>query len=203
MSRNSVPELGPSRLAHMKANEYHQCGHISKLAFDEYFKFAFVRNPWERLVSEYLHKKIDKHLSLKEFVFEGLPEENDFCDKHRHIIPQSDYLFDSNGNQLVNFIGRFENLQTDFRYICRQLDISNTSLPHKNSSYSPRRLLLRKVRHLFSNQQRIKKHYTEYYDQELYEHVTYMYAEDIARFGYKFERPWQPDCRQLGQQLAS
>ena len=197
MSKNDDPSRGPARLAHMRANEYHQCGHISRLAFDEYFKFAFVRNPWERLVLEYLHKKIDKRMSLKEFVYEDLPAQNNFCDNYRHIIPQSDYLFDSDGKQLVNFIGRFENLATDFHYICQQLGIHKSTLPHKNSSYSPRRLLLRKVRHLFSNQHRIKKHYTEYYDHELYRHVAQMYAEDIARFNYQFEAVWHPDYQQM------
>ncbi|WP_444998224.1 sulfotransferase family protein [Aliikangiella sp. IMCC44359] len=186
LNKNTDPGLGPSRLAHMKANEYHECGHITKQSFDQYFKFAFVRNPWERLVSEYLHKKIDRHFSLKEFVFQALPEKNDFNDNYRHIIPQSEYLFDQNGQQLVNFIGRFENLSSDFNYICQQLNINNPTLPHRNSSHSIRRLLLRKFRHLFSNTNRIKKHYSQYYDEELYDHVGKIYAEDIRRFNYQF-----------------
>ena len=188
LRKNTDPKLGPSRLAHMRATEYHECGYISKERFNDYFSFAFVRNPWERLVSEYLHKKIDKKQSLKEFVLNGLPEANDFCDKYRHIIPQSDYLFDNHGNQMVNFIGRFENLQEDFNYVCQRLDIKNSQLPHKNSSYSPRRFLLRKIRHLFSNNNRIKKHYSEYFDEELFDVVSKMYERDINKFDYKFDK---------------
>ncbi len=189
LSKNTDPQKGPSRLAHMRAEEYHQLGHITQDNFDHYFKFTFVRNPWERLVSEYLHKKVDRHLSLKEFVLHALPEKNDFCDKYRHILPQSDYLFDQEGNQLVNFIGRFENLQKDFDYICQQLNINKTTLPHKNSSSSLRRLLLRKLRHLFSSHNRINKHYSEYYDEELLDIVNRMYAKDIEIFGYQFNQP--------------
>ncbi|MET1254326.1 sulfotransferase family 2 domain-containing protein [Aliikangiella maris] len=186
IKKNSDPQCGPSRLAHLTASEYVDCGHIDQSTFDSYFKFAFVRNPWERLVSEYLHKKIDRKMSLKEFVFNGLPVKNNFCDKYRHIIPQYNYLFDSQGKQLVDFIGRFENLQHDFDWVCQQLNIAQSELPHRNSSFSPRRLLLRKLRHLFSSNNRIKKHYTEYYDNELHDYVAKMYEVDIAQFNYSF-----------------
>ncbi len=186
ISRNEDRKIGPARLCHLTAEEYYDLGHISKEDFDNYFTFGFVRNPWERLVSEYLHKKIDKQMTLKEFVFKGLPKEDKFCDKHRHIIPQSDYLFDSKGNQLVDFIARFENLADDFDYVCKQLTIEDSTLPHKNSLYSPRRFLLRKLRYIFSLNSPVKQHYTQYYDQELHARVQEMYAQDIARFNYSF-----------------
>lgn len=188
MSKNTLAEKGPERLDHMIASEYYDCGHMEKEKYDEYFSFAFVRNPWERLVSEYLHKKIDKDMTLKEFVISGLPEKNMMCDKYRHIIPQSEYLFDSDGKQLVTFIGKFERLQQDFDHICKQLGIEDSTLPHKNSSYSFRRLMLRKIRHLFKKTKPNKKHYSQYYDDELTEIVSKMYARDIELFGFKFER---------------
>lgn len=187
ISKNEDKNKGPARLAHMKAPEYYLCGHIEKAQFDEYFSFAFVRNPWERLVSEYLHKKIDKKMSLKAFFLKGLPDENNFCDKHRHIIPQSDYLFDKEGKQLVNFIGRFENLQNDFDYVCQQLNIESSTLLHKNSSRCFRRLWTRRLRHLFRIKKRVKRHYSEYYDEELKQLVADKYQRDIELFGYTFQ----------------
>ena len=126
-------------------------------------------------------------MSLKDFVLTAWPKTNTFCDKYRHVIPQSDYLFNENGEQLVDFIGRFEHLQKDFSQVCQHLNISDSTLPHKNSSYSFRRLWTRKLRHLFSLNKRVKKHYSEYYDEELKQLVADIYAQDIALFGYEFE----------------
>ena len=203
MRKNTKPEHGPERLDHMIASEYYQCGHIDEAKYNEYFSFAFVRNPWERLVSEYLHKKIDKKMTLKEFITRGLPQKDMMCDKYRHILPQSDYLFDANGKQLVNFIGRFEHLHKDFDYICNQLAITDSTLPHKNSSYSFRRSMLRKFRHLFRAQKRVKKHYSQYYDEELMEIVSLMYAKDIELFGFKFEAPPQKEIAIKGFPLKA
>ncbi|GHE80262.1 sulfotransferase family protein [Thalassotalea profundi] len=189
LKKNTDPQKGPERLAHMTAKEYYQCGHIEQKDYQHYFSFSFVRNPWERLVSEYLHKKIDKKMSLKEFVLHGWPSQNIFCDKYRHIIPQADYLYDEYGQQLVDFIGRFENLHNDFSYVCKQLNIADTSLPHKNSSYGFRRLITRKFRHLFRTDKRVNSHYSEYYDDELQEIVAEIYAKDIELFGYEFDKP--------------
>ncbi|MEP0357589.1 MAG: sulfotransferase family protein [Paraglaciecola sp.] len=188
LTKNSDPAKGPQRLAHMRSDEYVTCGHIDAQSYQDYFTFGFVRNPWQRLVSEYLHKKIDSRMSLKEFVLNGLPEEDSFSDAYRHIIPQSDFLFDAQGNQNVDFIGRFENLAEDFSEVCEKLGLEGASLPHKNSSYSPRRAALRKLRHLFSgDKKRVKKDYREYFDDELLELVNKLYAKDIQNFGYSFD----------------
>lgn len=48
---NNDPAIGPERLAHLYANEYVKFNHISQADFDEFYKFSFVRNPFDRLVS--------------------------------------------------------------------------------------------------------------------------------------------------------
>ncbi|MBU2979576.1 sulfotransferase family 2 domain-containing protein [Alteromonas sp. C1M14] len=187
LGKNDDPSKGPQRLAHLRSDEYVSCGHLDAETYDDYFTFAFVRNPWQRLVSEYLHKKIDSKMSLKEFVLHGFPKPDPVCDAYRHVIPQYDYLFDSQGNQNVDFIGRFEDLQKGFSLVCDRLGIDDATLPHKNNSCCSRRVMLRKFRHLFRRQQdRVKKHYTEYFDDELLAHVNRLYAKDIGHFGYVF-----------------
>lgn len=188
MTKNSDPAKGPERLAHMLASEYVDCGHVSAETFQSYFTFGFVRNPWARLVSEYLHKKIDRKMPLKDYVLHGLPEANLFSDAHRHIIPQYQFLYDKNGNQAVDFIGRFENLQGDFDEVCEKLGLSDSALPHINSTSSVRRKAERTLHHLFTGKKdNVKKHYSEYYDSELKEIVAEIYRKDVESFGYEFE----------------
>ncbi len=67
----------------------------------------------------------------------------------------------------IDFIGRFENLEEDFQYICEKIGLSNIKLPHENIT-----------RH---------KHYTKYYNNETREIVAEIYAKDIKNFGYNFD----------------
>jgi hypothetical protein len=105
-------------------------------------------------------------LDFKSFLFKHLPRPN-AGDKYRHIISQYDFLYDNKGKQLVDFIGRFESLQKDFNFVCGQLNILNSALPHRNKS-------------------RNRKHYSEYYDLESREFVANLYQKDIKLFNYTF-----------------
>ena len=192
MRRNPDPALGPERLAHLKASEYTECGHVTPKVFDRYFKFAFVRNPWDRLVSEFRYRGFQTSSSFREFVLRGLPEENPYSNAHRHIIPQCEYIHDDSGVQLVDFIGRFENLQQDFDLICSRLGIADATLPHENpakvlgAARSRTKGQPRPLQRFFSKGKEPKLPYTSYFDDETREVVREMYAADISAFGYEF-----------------
>ena len=148
-----------------------------------YFTFTFIRNPWERFLSEYFYliKKENmfhkwhpdsKPTWTKEFQ-QAFPGFKDFVrgdhDKwisngHEHL--QIDFVLNANKWKMINFIGRCEDMQTDFEYVCKKLKIPKIQLPHRNPT-----------KH---------KHYTEYYDEETFKIVAQKYAKDIAYFGYKF-----------------
>ncbi len=142
-----------------------------KHGFENYFKFTIVRNPWDRLLSNYFFRKYNfndefiQDMSFKEWVVNSKTGDYSFenCLSKRK---QLDWIIDMNEEILVDFIGRFENLQQDFNTICDKIGIPRQQLPHKNST-----------KH---------KHYTEYYDEETKQIIAEKYAKDIEYFGYKF-----------------
>lgn len=133
----------------------------SMMDLSNYFSFTFVRNPWDRIVSDYLFFKIRSDMSLKEFIL----EEGVF--DPTHVLPQMYFIKKRNGEIGLDFIGRFENLQCDFNTVCDKIGIERQTLPH----------MLKKQR----------EHYSFYYDDETVELIAKKYKEDIEYFGYEFE----------------
>ena len=132
-----------------------------------YFKFAIVRNPWEKMVSTYFWRKpLSKwqNISFKKWVM---------CSKKPSMLTnlafynQLDWISDRSGNVCVDYIGRFERLQESFDVICKKINIPPQKLPHKN-----------KLKY---------DHYSSYYDKEIVEFVATHFKKDIDYFGYVYE----------------
>ena len=177
---NPDPARGPERLAHLTAQEYVGCGYVTEQRFRKFFKFAFVRNPWDRLVSVYHYKGFKDRYSFRDFILRGMSFENRYLGVYRHLMPQYEYLYDNKGNLLVDFIGRFENLQNDFEEVCKKLRIEPGMLPHRNPTKG------RGVDTEGGGARGSKLNYTAYYDPELVKIVGDLYAKDVATFGYAF-----------------
>ena len=141
-------------------------GLIGRDVFDSYFSFAFVRNPWDWLVSlyKYMLKSADhpKHSFVK-----GLGTFDEFIRWRcaRQIRLQKDFICSKDGKQLVDFVGRFERIDEDFQRICFKIGIS-TSLPKLNISNT--------------------KPYREFYTDETRDLVMSAYHPDITFFNYNF-----------------
>ena len=137
---------------------------ISDIAFDEYFKFAFVRNPYDKVVSAYSHWKqigrIKDYDTLAEWVSSKEFSESEF------MRPQLDFITNNNGELMVDFVGRFENLQKDWEYIANRLGV-NARLAN-----------IQKSRH---------RHYSVYYTEEAKQIVSEKYEKDLKAFNYNFE----------------
>jgi hypothetical protein len=88
------------------------------------------------------------------------------CSWYAHDFPQIDFVFNANHGKLTNFVGRCEDMQYDFDYVCGKLGLGKLKLPHRETT-----------KH---------KHYTEHYDDETRELVAEKYAKDIEYFGYEF-----------------
>jgi hypothetical protein len=150
--------------------------------FEKYFKFGFVRNPWDRFVSSYFFLRqggmtdIDKNFSkknlnnfssFKEFAMNLYDERNrKIFLEEVHFVPQYKFLCDNNYNILVDFIGKYEKLEEDFSVIANKINI-NTKLNKYNES-----------KHRF---------YKKYYDVETINIVEEIYYKDIELFNYSFD----------------
>jgi hypothetical protein len=83
-------------------------------------------------------------------------------DKHL----QSSFVLDAQGNEIVDFVGRYENLHDDFAHVCATIGW-DLELPHENVS-----------RH---------SSFRSYYTDETAALVAQHFAEDVERFGYSFD----------------
>ena len=80
--------------------------------------------------------------------------------------PQHYFICDDNLQVQMDFVGRLENIDADFRALCERLNVKS-ELNCLNASDH--------------------RHYSEYYTDDLREKVASIYAKDIATFGYRFE----------------
>lgn len=195
---NDNGKIGPPRLAHLKAGEYVDYKYLPQELFDQYFKFSFVRNPWSRMVSIYNYLGFSKKTDFKSFLIDKF-RSRIFRENHWFVGPQSDFLYSAEEKLLVDYVGRFENLQADFSYVCQKIGIPPIQLPHINNtplevkpSGDSLRSKLAGMASSFSNTYKTKNYssferYQDYYDQESIDCVTQLYRSDIELFGYEFE----------------
>lgn len=155
---------------------------LSPRYFDSLFKFAFVRNPWDRLVSAHHHLLREHPDIMRRNHIDAFPNFARWIHEHastyrgpKHVFiasvcrPQLDYLIDLTGDQIVDFVGRYENLPTDYSQACAQMEIRSAPLPHKRKS----------ERHDFR----------QYYDDVTAELIGKCYQCDVVKFGYSFDLP--------------
>jgi hypothetical protein len=186
LQANDDRTRGTEKLAHLSATEYVEGAYLSAEDFSACFKFSFVRNPWARILSEYRYRNYFHHRSFRDFVLNKLPKPG-WDDQYRHVMPQYDMLHDTEGNLLVDFVGRFENIQQDFDRVCQRLGIADSGLPHRNRSDKKSRDLRRKIRNfLFMNGENQLQDMAGFYDDETREAVAHYYRKDIETFGYGF-----------------
>jgi len=197
LRKNKVPALGPPRLAHLTAEEYVRYKYLAPEQFDSYFRFAFVRNPWDRTVSFYKYLGESKKLGFKQYLVERFQTE--IWEKlHWFVKPQSSFLYDDQDRLLVDYVGRFENLQADFNKICDRIGIGRTDLPCVNKSIKiPAKSVsgLSKVKKILGKPGNViteePRRYQDYYDDESRELVAALYSRDIELFGYRFDEKSQ------------
>lgn len=159
---NSITESGilysPQHLIPNLIEKY-----LGKDIYNTYFKFSFVRNPYDRVKSEFFWRQrigdINIDTDFKKWVFNFYSKiDND------HKLPQYKYIFNDNGDKVVDFLGRVENMNIDFTKL---LDTIN---------YPKKEPLLKE------NINKNKKNVI--IDQETKEKIIDIYNEDFKLLGY-------------------
>jgi len=154
--------------------------------WDHYFKFAVVRNPYDRMVSQYFYaiETEDYRMIGKEYFssFEifvnrlyelyKMDKFKSFIHKEKsHYIPQYKYIYDRNGNMLVNYVAYFDNFEEEIENIL---------------SFLSKKKLLTKFKH--KKMSSTHSHYYEYYTPELEDKIYEIYKKDFKLFDF-------PGCR--------
>lgn len=147
--------------------------HYFPKLYKDYFKFAFVRNPWDRIVSAWHNKVVDRnfykfdeglHRDLQSFPnFIDWVESLDIEKADIHLRPQSSMIDLEN----CDYLGRMETFEQDLEDVFQRLDLPNKS---------------RKIINLTAG----RKSYQEYYNDDLMQRVEKIYSKDIQIFGYRY-----------------
>lgn len=151
--------------------------------FNSLFKFGFVRNPFDRELSNWFwhtrgncHYDIDfdawvkwRYSATDEYdqLHLSLIGEDYFYHKGFALTPQVGYFADGFGGNLANFIGRYETLQEDWAYVANKFGYKK-ELPHEYKTKRP-------------------KDYRPFYTTELIDIVTKFHKWDLGVFNYDFE----------------
>lgn len=174
-----IPKTGGSSISNT-LNLYGHCCHepISKYPrylTEKVFTFAFVRNPFDRILSAYNYLKygygntgdiewaqsnLSRFNHFNEFVKEFKTDEGlQSCLHFRSVFSFID--------QPLDFIGRYENIDADFNVVCDKIGLYDRQLECINTSSH--------------------EHYSTYYDEQSVSIIEKMFSRELEEFQYKFD----------------
>jgi hypothetical protein len=160
-----IPELANLRHGHISLAQLKP--HLEPSKFENYFKFAFVRNPFDRFVS------YCAFMTRESGAFARQPQQvmHEILFRQRptgHILfqPQHLLLVDAEGRLLADDVGRVEQMQESYDRMCARIGIPGAALGKVNSSS--------------------RGDWRRYYNPTLIEGVADLYRRDLELFGYEF-----------------
>ena len=179
-----IPKTGGQSIIRMfdfKTDQSHFYGHHSinqineKINLNDFYKFSFVRNPFDRLLSDFSFRPHNgpffKTLKLNQYNFENFIHKlyhyqivnlTHFDTTKANLNPQCDFI---TGDASLDFLGRFENFENDLNLLLKKFNIDKP-ICHAN-----------KTKHLS---------YKNYYSNTTKKLVEQMYEIDLNKFNYQF-----------------
>ncbi|MEQ1617995.1 MAG: sulfotransferase family 2 domain-containing protein [Terricaulis sp.] len=164
--RLMIPELAALGHGHLSLAQIRPF--LGETVFAAYFKFAFVRNPFDRFVSycAFMTREDGEFARqpkevMRRILFEERPID------HLLFVPQHLFVTDAAGRSLADAFGRVEDMQTSYDAFCQRLNLPTTPLEKVNSSR--------------------RGDYRGYYEPALVDGVAALYQRDLDLFDYAFE----------------
>lgn len=159
---------------HSRLFEYKKM--LSSEIYNSLFKFTIVRNPWDRIVSRYSFKHMEKDVGNKtdiQAIGEAPFDRNEFIKTILSTPTLESFLLENPPDGKMDFLDdtdldyiiRFENLQKDFDVVCAKIGVPHALLPVRNKS-----------RH---------GDFRKYYDAETRDLVYRQHRNEIDCFGYE------------------
>ncbi len=145
---------------HMPASEVKAL--IPENTWNDYYKFCFERNPWDRVISLYYWRcKTEPRPSIAQFIDSGTL---------KRLKRKGLELYSINGQIAVDKVCRFENISTELESIRTRLGITEKlELPHAKSRF-----------------RKDKRSYREILDNEQQARIADMFSDEIRLMGYEF-----------------
>ncbi len=172
---------GVSATGHDLLNRYKD---NNESKFNLYYKFAVVRNPFDRFVSSFFYLKqggigffdddfANKYLSgIDSFDAFVLKLKSDEAFRKSvmtwiHFVPQIDFLSLDGKTISVDRVVKLENINTDISALCQDLNLPVVEMKKDNASK--------------------RSSYKDYYTPELVGIVSELYRQDLDTLNYTFE----------------
>ncbi|MFT7527382.1 MAG: hypothetical protein ACI9LY_002537 [Arenicella sp.] len=141
--------------------------HIPADQWQESFKFAFVRNPFDRFVSVcFFLNRNNPEFTNNSLAWMKSAISHPRFQQRVLVRPQFMQLTDEKSHLAMDYIGRYEALRESMNFVNDALKFPRTTLKVKNKSDHA--------------------DYRSYYDDELFSLVSDYYKADIKHFDYKF-----------------
>ena len=163
--RFPIPELAQLQHGHLSLQQVRP--YLRPEEWQSFFKFAFVRNPFDRFISYCAFRtrgqdlfERDPQAVMRHYLFEAPPQ------SHLLFQPQHQFVTGPDEQLLADHVGRVERMQESYDEIAARIGIPSQQLERVNATE--------------------RRDYRQYYDQQLIDGVARFYARDLELFGYQF-----------------